>query len=197
MTAGFSLTLGLTNPIVLGWGLGGQVALSLAERHPGLASSLILVDSSAGGPGAVAPSADVTRLLGEPGATPTALSTVVFPGSLTGVQDRALWEQGLFTGTSDWMTAQAVELEAHLEAEVWKDSSVAPHLSQVGIPALVVEGAEDVVFPPANASLLGLELLHVTEVSLPGAGYGAIIEDEPVFVTALEKFTGENGSPAS
>ena len=59
MTAGFALTVGLSDPIVLGWGLGGQVALCLAERHPGFASSLVLVDTSAGGPKAVKPSADV------------------------------------------------------------------------------------------------------------------------------------------
>ncbi len=53
MTAGLSLTVGLSDPIVLGWGMGGQIALSLAERHPGLIASLILVDTSAGGPGSV------------------------------------------------------------------------------------------------------------------------------------------------
>jgi len=31
-------------------GLGGQIAMSLAERHPGIASSLVLVDTSVGGP---------------------------------------------------------------------------------------------------------------------------------------------------
>ncbi len=70
MTAGFALTIGLSDPIVLGWGLGGQIALSLAERHPGFASSLILVDTSAGGPGAVAPSKSVMRLLARSNATP-------------------------------------------------------------------------------------------------------------------------------
>jgi len=195
--AGFSLTIGLTDPIVLGWGLGGQVALSLVERHPGFASSLILVDSSAGGPGAVAPSAAVARLLGQPGTTPIALSRVMFPATLSGLQEAVAWEHGLFTGSSDWMTAQAVEAEAALEAAVWKKSSVASHLSQVGIPALVVSGSGDLVFPPANASLLARELLHVTEVSLPGAGYGAIIQDRPAFVAAVERFTGVNGSPAS
>ena len=54
MTAGLALTIGLSDPVVLGWGLGGQIALSLVERHPGFAASLILVDTSAGGLGAVA-----------------------------------------------------------------------------------------------------------------------------------------------
>ena len=45
MTAGFALTIGLSDPIVLGWGLGGEIALSLAERHPEIASLLVLVDT--------------------------------------------------------------------------------------------------------------------------------------------------------
>ena len=113
---------------------------------------------------------------------------------MAGLRRASDWEHDLFTGTSDWLTAQTVDAEAALQAAVWKKSPVASHLSQVGIPALVVYGAEDVVFPPANASLLDRELLHVTEVSLPGAGYGAIVQDEPAFVAALEKFTGENAS---
>ena len=52
MTAGLVLTLGLSDPTVLGWGLGGEIALSLAKRHPGIVSSLVLVDTSVGGAGA-------------------------------------------------------------------------------------------------------------------------------------------------
>ena len=47
--AGLIWALGLGRPTVLGWGLGGEVALSLVERHPGLIWRLVLADATPGG----------------------------------------------------------------------------------------------------------------------------------------------------
>jgi len=195
MTAGFALTVGLSDPTVLGWGLGGQVALSLAERHPGFASSLVLVDTSAGGPKAVEPSVDVARLLAEPAATPIALSAVLFPPTAAGLLDRTAWASSLFSAPPDWMTAKAVKAESALQAAAWKARSVSARLSRITIPALVITGADDVVFPPVNASRLAAALPHATQVSFPGTGYGAIVQDEPAFVSAIEGFTAANVPP--
>jgi pimeloyl-ACP methyl ester carboxylesterase len=190
MTAGFALTVGLSDPTVLGWGLGGEIALSLAERHPLFASSLVLVDTSCGGVGTEQPAAEVVRLLSTPGATPLALSGLLFPPTTAGLQERVLWQKSLFAGTTDWLTAPAVRAEAALQAAVWKRSTLAKGLLKVTIPVLVVSGAGDVVFPAPDAVLLASELPHATVVIFPDSGYGAIIQDEPAFVAAVEKFTG-------
>jgi len=197
MTAGFSLTVGLSHPIVLGWGMGGQIALALAERHPGLASSLILVDTSPGGPGSVPPSVDVARLLAEPGATPVALSTLLFPATPVGLADRLKWQSSLFAGTTDWLAAPAVEEEAALQADLWAHSSLVTGLEQVAVPVLVVAGADDVVFPAANSSLLARELKRVTRIIFARAGYGAIVQDEPSFVAAVDRFAGSSVPPST
>ncbi len=77
-TAGLIEALGLVEPNILGWGLGGEVALDLAERHPGDIRSLVLVDTSAGGPGAQKPSSAVSSLLDSPDATPASLASTLF-----------------------------------------------------------------------------------------------------------------------
>ena len=189
MTAGLVLTLGLSDPIVLGWGLGGEIALSLANRHPGIVSSLVLVDTSVGGAGAPGPAPQVVRLLATPGATPLALSGLLFPPTTAGLQERVLWQNDLFAGTTDWLTATTIRAQAALQAAIWKRSTLAQGLSQVTIPVLVVSGADDVVFPPAGANLLAVELPHATSVTFAGAGYGAVMQDEPAFVAAVENFT--------
>jgi pimeloyl-ACP methyl ester carboxylesterase len=189
MTAGLVLTLGLHDPTVLGWGLGGEVALSLAQRHPGIVSSLVLVDTSVGGAGAPGPAPQVVRLLAMPGATPLALSGLLFPPTTAGLQERVLWQNDLFAGTTDWLTATTVRAQAALQAAIWKRSTLAQGLSRVTIPALVVSGADDVVFPPVSSNLLAVELPHATSVTFAGAGYGAIMQDGPAFVAAVEKFT--------
>ncbi len=189
MTAGLVLTLGLSDPTVLGWGLGGQIALSLAKRHPGIVSSLVLVDTSVGGAGTSGPASQVVRLLATPGATPLALSGLLFPPTTAGLQERVLWQNDLFAGTTDWLTAATTRAQAALQAAIWRRSTLGQGLSQVTIPVLVVSGADDVVFPPTNANLLAVELPHATSVTFAGAGYGAIMQDEPAFVAAVEKLT--------
>jgi pimeloyl-ACP methyl ester carboxylesterase len=190
MTAGLVLTLGLSDPIVLGWGLGGEIALSLAERHPRIASSLVLVDTSAAGAGASRPTPAVVRLLATPGDTPSELSGLLFPPTTTGLQERAQWQSYLFQGSPDWLTAPSVKAQAALQVSVWKSTKLLEYLPRVKIPVLVVSGADDVVFPSANATELATRLHHASLDILPGAGYDAMAEDEPAFVAAVERFTG-------
>jgi pimeloyl-ACP methyl ester carboxylesterase len=190
MTAGLALTIGLNDPVVLGWGLGGEIALSLAERHSEIASSLVLVDTSAAGAGAWRPTPEVVRLLATPGVTPSQLSRLLFPPTTTGLRDRVQWQNDLFSGTPDWPTATTVKAEAALQAAIWKSTMLLRYLPRVKVPTLVVSGADDVVFPSGNASELVSELRHALLVVLPDAGYDAIGQDAPTFVAAIEKFTG-------
>jgi len=90
------------------------------------------------------------------------------------------------------MTARAVNAEAALQAGVWKRSPLIAALPSVTLPSLVVSGASDVVFPTEDSNLLKDELPEATEVVFPEGGYGALIQDAPAFVAAVEKFTGEN-----
>ena len=92
--------------------------------------------------------------------------------------------------TPDWLTAGAITAEARLQAAFWRASPLTPELSQVTIPVLVVSGSDDLVFPPGNAPLLEGELRHARLVTLASSGYGAILQDEPAFVAAVERFTG-------
>ena len=78
-TAGLIYSLHLTAPTVLGWGLGGSIALALAERHVGLLSRLVLVDATAGGREAVAMSPGVTAAFASPTALLGALARIIFP----------------------------------------------------------------------------------------------------------------------
>jgi pimeloyl-ACP methyl ester carboxylesterase len=190
MTAGLVLTLGLSDPIVLGWGLGGEIALSLAERHPEIASSLVLVDTSAGGAGAWRPRSATVHLLATPGATPVELSRLLFPPTNAGLRERVLWQDSLYAGIPDWLTTTTVKEEAALQAAVWNSPKLLDDVARVKVPVLVVSGADDVVFPSANADELASELRHATLVVFPDAGYCAITQDEKAFVAAVEKFTG-------
>ena len=50
-TAGLIKALGYDRLDVLGWSMGGNVAIDLTVRHPGVVSRLVSYAGSAGGPG--------------------------------------------------------------------------------------------------------------------------------------------------
>ena len=151
MTAGLVLTLGLSHPVVLGWGLGGEIAAVIggaSSRDRVLAGSRRHLRRRCR---ASRPARAVVQLLATPGDTPSELSGLLFPPT-TGSQARAQWQSYLFQGSPDWLTAPTIKAQATLQAAVWKGSKLLDYLARVKILALVVSGADDVVFPPANAT---------------------------------------------
>ncbi len=191
LVAALSVALGLDHPTVLGWGLGGQVALALAERHPGMAGRLVLADTSAGGRGSTRPDPAAAALLASPTSTDVELSTVLFPATAIGAQQQ--WLQRVDRLPTDDLTAASVIQQAALEAAAATGPSLARGLGRVAVPVLVVVGSLDELFPPADADALVRALRRARELVLPGAGYASILQDEPEFLVALDKFTGVAG----
>jgi pimeloyl-ACP methyl ester carboxylesterase len=185
-TAGLIWALGLDKPTVLGWGFGGEVALSLVERHPGLIWRLVLADATPGGSAAAEPSPAVAESLASPLDTPTELSYVEFPVDADAA--RATWLSDTSKVTADVMTAAAVVHEAKVVAEGYLSDVVAKHLDAVGIPTLIFQGGRDIVVPPANAYTLDAFLAHARLVMFGESGYGSLFEDTRTVVGDLESF---------
>jgi pimeloyl-ACP methyl ester carboxylesterase len=185
VTGGLLAGLGLSEATVLGWGMGGQVALSLAERHPGLVGRLVLVDATAGGPGAPRPPAAVTKLLASPSTTTAELVALELasPTARTALLER------MAAYAPDDLTTAAVRQEAAIEAGSYRDPTVAADLGRIRAPALVVTGGRDAVIPPAASQALAARLRHARRLLLPAAGYGVLTQDEARVVAAIEAFT--------
>lgn len=186
VTAGLVAALGLTQPTVLGWGMGGQIALSLAERHPGLVGRLVLVDPTAGGPSAPRPSPATTHLLASPSTTTVQLVGLELASA--GARTALLERLGAYA--PDDLTTAAIRQEAAIEAASYRDPTVAADLGTVTAPALVVIGAADTVIPPAASEQVAAGLRRVHRLVLANAGYGVLSQDESRVVSAIEAFTG-------
>ncbi|MGA8297252.1 MAG: alpha/beta hydrolase, partial [Acidimicrobiales bacterium] len=176
-TAGLVWALGLERPTVLGWGFGGEVALSLVERHPGLIWRLVLADATAGGALSTPPATDVAQSLASPVETPTELSYLFYP--LGAASSRATWLSDSSKVTADVMTAAAVLHEANVVANGYSSDRVEKSLGQVGIPTLVFAGGEDDVVPAQNADLLAALIPHAQFDLFPHGGYATLFEEAP------------------
>jgi pimeloyl-ACP methyl ester carboxylesterase len=184
-TAGLIVALGLakTSLRVLGWGLGGDVALEADIRHPGLMTALTLVDSPAVGAANVPSSAVASTAFASTIDTTVWLSELLFPAD-QGVA-RADWLQQIGQLAPDDETAAAVTEEARVVAELAVTPHATSELGAIKIPVQVIFGAEDAVVPIANSLALSHELSRSKLYSLADAGYASFESDQARFLSIL------------
>jgi len=174
--------LGLSRIPVLGHSMGGYIALTLARRHPLKVRSLVLVGTSAGGPG-LAPVPEDT------------LNTWKLAGSLPPAEyARRSMPRSFAPG---WSEAHPAEFESilarRLEFPTPGPSWLAQYMAcadfvtrgidaeAIDVPALVIHGEQDRVVPHANGALLARRLPRADFVSLPQAGHLPFLEDPGAF----------------
>ena len=184
-TAGLIVALGLakTSLRVLGWGLGGDVALDAAIRHPGLMTALTLVDTPALGAANVRAQAAVTAAFASTIDTTVGLSLLLFPAD-QGVA-RADWLQQIGQLAPDDETAAAVTAQAKLVSKLAATPNAASDLRAIKIPVQVIFGADDSVVPTANSVALAHSLVRSKLYSLADAGYASFESDQARFLTIL------------
>jgi len=187
LTAGLIWSLGLSRPTVVGWGFGGEIAMSLVERHAGLVWRLVLADATAGGPKSYRPAGPVSTLLASGSATTVELSYLFFPASAR--LARSNWLADVGQVSSDAITAPAIEAEGSLVAQTDRTSAVAHDLGKIGIPTLIFAGSADVVVPAANSRELSRAIAHSRLIIFSGAGYASIFQYSSEFVSELTVFT--------
>ena len=184
LTAGLAAALGLeTNGVeVLGWGLGGDIALDAELRHPGFATSLALVDSPAPGTLDVV-SASAQKAFSAVVATTVGLSRLMFPDVQSDV--RSGWLQRIGQVSPDDMTASAVKDEAAVVASLPRNLGLMHLLGKIKVPVQVFSGSADVVVPSSNTARLARSIPKAKVVMLPNAGYASLVSGEQQFLQAL------------
>jgi pimeloyl-ACP methyl ester carboxylesterase len=166
--------LGIEKAVWCGLSVGGMVALRAALTCPERVEGLILLDTDAGpevplrklryyGMGLGA------RLLGiDPFLTP--IARLMF-GSTTRKEDPTLvseWKR-------EFSTVHVPSMLRGLDALMRRDSLL-PRLPHIGVPALVLVGAEDRSLPPALARRIHDLLPNSRLVEIPAAGHLSALE---------------------
>jgi len=181
--------LGVRDPVIVGHSYGGAVALQLAADHPTFPAAVVHLCGV--GPDLIG-SAPWRRhaLLVRAGfilevpAVGHAMSDWIIPAFL-GVVDPALWMRGQFAG--DWDDVPAAYIDRHVRAlqmprqlrNARREAArlpadldaLAPRLSSIEAPVVVVSCEDDNMVPVAAGDALATVLPRATRVVLPRAGH--------------------------
>src|SRR5262245_43283753 len=80
-TAALIRGLGLRKPDVLGWSMGGEIALTMAVRHHGLARRIVTTGGDTGSKHAIQGPPAIMQELNDPSTPPEAFLDLIFPAS--------------------------------------------------------------------------------------------------------------------
>jgi pimeloyl-ACP methyl ester carboxylesterase len=178
--------LGIPMATVAGCSMGGYVALALAARRPARVAALALVDTRASA------DSEAARQAREDG-----IAKVKSGGLnefLDGTPVRMLspktgdeWKRRVRTLSEQKADAVVAALAAMRDRP--DRTALLPLL---GVPSLVVVGADDTVTPPSEAKAMAQAIPGVRFVEIAAAGHLSILEQPDAFVAAMQAFLDEN-----
>ncbi len=183
---------------LIGWSLGGHIAMYFAMQHPALISKLVLISA--------------TPCFGERDDWPHAMAQK----SLTDFSQRLQTNQAAtirsflclqmlnLPNAKSVAQVLAKQLAAHGEAsaealKIWLDvleqSDVRDEISKLlETPMLIVQGGRDMLVPSGCGDWLTETLPHAQYVCLEAAAHAPFISHEAVFITALSDFLNNEAS---
>ncbi|WP_455366431.1 pimeloyl-ACP methyl ester esterase BioH [Kaarinaea lacus] len=183
------------NATVLGWSLGGLVALNLAHRYPELIHKLVLV---AGSPQFVQSSdwphavqqeifaSFATNLADDYRATIQRFLAIQALGSQQGKHAIKALREKVFLNGEPQMKALREGLK------LLSNSNVRPYLSNIRCSVLIVLGEKDRLIPPA-AGADTVALLPTAQLAvIPGAGHAPFISHAKEFLSITTAFINES-----
>ena len=177
-------SLGLERPCLLGWSMGGMIAMSVTLARPELAGGLVLLATQSGAGMRPIPRAAGERLRDLSG-TPEEQARRLISALFTPARAPEIEAVALDVVAAARASLDPGVVERQWDAmEAWDAEGVTARLGEIACPALVAAGAEDAVCPPANAPALAAAIDGAWLARFPRCGH-AFMADHPVALAGL------------
>jgi pimeloyl-ACP methyl ester carboxylesterase len=176
--------LGLERPCVLGWSMGGAVAMALALSRPELARSLVLLASHAGG-WPVFASVEVRERLADLTPPPREQARRVISALFT--PERAA---SIDASAGEIVAAARADLDPGVVTaqgralDEWGRGGCLKRLDEIRLPVLVAAGAQDIVIEPRASEEIAGRIDGAWLARFPRSGH-AFMADHPESLAGL------------
>jgi len=182
-TVALASALRLDHPTVVGWSMGGEIALTAAVRHPGRFGAVVTSGSDAGGPHYVAGDPADDAVLADPDASPADMLRLLFPDPSSPGTGDFLKGLGLYPDPALSEAIQARQTDAE---EAWvADPSTWDGLASIREPVVLTNGTGDLLTVPANAGLVAGRIPGARVEIFDGLGHGMLFDDVERFVEVV------------
>lgn len=174
---------GVGNAIVVGWSMGGYVALALAERHPGFVTGLGLVGSKSSADDE-STAANRMRIAREVEMGQTVQPVMAMLGQILGPTSLAR-RRALLPTVEAWIRSQ------HPSGVVWAQRAMARRPDRTHVlqgfegPVAIIVGSEDKLSPVDFAKQMHQHAKHGSLTVVPEASHLLAIEDPKSVANAV------------
>jgi len=174
--------LGIRRAVLAGMSQGGFLSLRAALTHPEVVRALILIDTEAG-------VEDPARMAGYMQLVDAWLANGLSDETADFIEGTILGQGWAGAGAwkAKWKTFARHNVRGCMDCLAGRDD-ITGKLARIGVPALVLHGADDAAIALSHAELLARELPNAELVVVPGAGHAANLTHFEVVNPAIEAF---------
>jgi pimeloyl-ACP methyl ester carboxylesterase len=188
-TAGLIEALGLVKPTLVGWSMGGEIGLTLAEQHHAMLGALVTTGGDAGSSHTVPPPPGLIRKLAAPHPSTALFLGLLFPPTEIGVQATARFIAGFEAVPQETVLPRTLKRQEAAEEAFLRYSGTWRGLAGITTPTLLTNGALDRGVPPINARRLHATIPGSALSIYADAAHGMLFQDAERFATQIAAFS--------
>ncbi|HVT00242.1 MAG TPA: alpha/beta hydrolase [Solirubrobacterales bacterium] len=185
--------LGLQQPTLVGWSMGGEIGLTLAEQKPGLLRALVTTGGDAGSPHTVPPPPGLVRELADPKTGDQVFLELLFPPTAAGGAAALRFVHGFEAIPQEKVSARTLKRQEAAEEGFLRYTGTWRGLPGITTPTLLTNGALDPGVPPVNARRMHARIPGSALSIYAGAAHGMLFQDAERFAAQVARFAARAG----
>jgi len=189
--------LGLDKPTLVGWSMGGEIGLTLAEQQPSLLGALVTTGGDAGSRHTVPPPPGLVRELANPKASTSVFLDLLFPPTPAGGAATARFVRGFESIPQEKVSPRTLKRQEAAEESFLKYSGTWDGLPGITTPTLLTNGALDPGVPPVNARRMHARIPNSSLSIYAGAAHGMLFQDAERFAAQIARFSARARAAAA
>lgn len=188
-TGGLIEALGLMKPTLVGWSMGGEIGLTLAEQKPALLGALVTTGGDAGSSHTVPPPPGLVRELANPKASTNVFLELLFPPTAAGGAATARFVRSYGSVPQEKVSARTLKRQEAAEEAFLRYPGTWRGLGAITTPTLLTNGGVDLGVPPVNARRVHAQIPGSALSIYAGAAHGMLFQDAERFAAQVTKFS--------
>jgi pimeloyl-ACP methyl ester carboxylesterase len=189
--------LGLVKPTLVGWSMGGEIGLTLAEQKPSLLGALVTTGGDAGSRYTVPPPPGLIRKLAAPHPSTKLFLGLLFPPTPNGIKATARFIGGFEAIPQEKVSPRTLKRQEDAEESFLRYSGTWDGLPGITTPTLLTNGALDSGVPPVNARRMHARIPGSSLSIYAGAAHGMLFQDAERFAAQIAQFSARARAAAA